>query len=303
MAVSISVIDSVNYPDNAKTVSVDIKSLVDAGSDGDELWFLVASTSARATGNTSIDDELASYMLNGYSKTSGLTSPPYIVESGTNYLQVSIDGSVVREITVDPGTYSGDAFSDKLEETIRDLAGEGGLEAGNISFKNASVDYYNGRIRIKSGTTSNTFTAAGKSSVAVTDGNTAQGFAAQLGFDMPFESETLATQCASIYVTSVSSTSSSGGTTLNVNNGTNFSAGEALYVTDGTNSEYGIVGTGGQNNLVMKSNLLHTYAAGARVQRVVYTDPDSLPPSPLDTIDKVLTSKISSIVAQIDFAL
>ena len=300
MAVNITVVDSVNYPDNSKTVSVDVKSLVDSGSDGDELWFLVVSTSARASGNTTIDDELASYMLNGYSKTSGLSSPPYIVASGTNHLKVSIDGSVAREIEVTPGTYVGDAFADEIQDLVRGLAEENEAEAGNLSFKNATVDFFNGRVRIKSGTTSNTYTGAGKSSVTVTDGTTTTGLAAQVGFDLPYESDTLAVQCGRIYVTEVASSSS--GTTLHVSNGSAISAGDALYITNGTNSEYALVQTGGSNSLTLKSSLSTTYSSG-RVQRVVYADPDSLPPSPLDTVDKVLTAKISSVVAQIDFSI
>jgi hypothetical protein len=45
MAVSLTVVDSVNFPDNSKTVSVDLKSIVDSLSEGDERWKLVMSSS------------------------------------------------------------------------------------------------------------------------------------------------------------------------------------------------------------------------------------------------------------------
>lgn len=302
MATNITVVDSVNYPDNTKTVTVDLKKLVDAESEGDELWFLSVATNATGPGSTNIDDELASYMLNGYSKTSGLKLGPYSVASGTNHLRVSIDGSTYREVTVSPGLYAASDLAGDLQDSLQALAGTGQLEAGNLSFKNCLVDVVNGRVRIKSGTTSNSYTGAGKSSVVVLDGVTTTGFAAQVGFDAPFESEDLATLQNGIVVTSVSSTSSSGGATLNVTDGTQIAAGDALHITDGTTQEYVVVQTGGVSALTLKHNLSNTWNSGARVQTVVWADPDGVPSSPINTVDKLMTTKISSIVSQINFA-
>jgi hypothetical protein len=304
MAVSLTVVDSVNFPDNSKTVSVDLKSIVDSLSEGDERWFLTVTTNALSTGSTSIDDELVSYTLNGFSRSSGLASQPYVVTSGHNYLNISIDGSVTREIGISTGTYNGTSVSTALEEAIRALADTGELEAGNLSFKNSAVDFNNGKIEIKSGTISNTYVGTGRSSVVVTDGTTGTGLAALLGFDIPYESVSLAALAGTINTTKTSGTVSSG-SSLSVVDGTGFSDGDAIVVraANGNTQNFVISSGGGTTTFTVVPNVSVSLASGSKVQTLVEDDPDSVPTSPTSDVDSILTKAVASIVAQIDFSL
>jgi len=304
MATSLTVVDSVNYPDNTKTVSVDLKSIVDSLSEGDERWFLTVTTSALDASEASIDDELVSYTLNGFSKSSGLASTPFAVVSGTNYLNVSIDGSLSREITIPPGIYTGNSIATAIEDEIRSLAEVGGLEAGNLSFKNSSSDYLNGKIEIKSGTISNTYTGTGRSSVEITDGTTATGFAALVGFDIPFESRALALLSDSIVTAKLTGNFSSG-TSLTISDGTGFDDGSAIVVVaaNGNRQNFVITAGGGTSSLTVTPAVSVVLASGSKVQTLVESDPDSVPTSPTSDVDTLLTKAIASVVAQIDFSL
>jgi hypothetical protein len=67
MAVNVTVYDLENYPDNSKTVTVDQKTVVPLGYDGDEQWVLSFTTTAYSdnTARTAIQDIYVTEMKAG----------------------------------------------------------------------------------------------------------------------------------------------------------------------------------------------------------------------------------------------
>ena len=301
MAVSSTVVDSINNPDNTKTVTTDIKLLVDATSEGDELWFVTVTTNATGPSSTSINDELASFMLNGYSRSSGLVTSPFTVASGSQHLNVSIDGSTIRELQISAGVYTGSSLAEEVETQVRFQGDTGQPEAGNISFKNASCDFTNGKFELKSGTTSNTYAGTGRTSVLVTDGTTTTGLSSLLGYDVPYESETLAVKLDNVVAISVVSTTLPD--TLTLNDATSLVVGDALHLRDSTGTEQNVVvlTTPGGNVITVTPTLSKSWGTDTKVQTLVEADPETVPSSPIDTVDKLIRSKLAAIVSQIDF--
>jgi hypothetical protein len=68
MAINITVYDLINFPDNPKTITVDLKKVTPVGSLGDDKYVLSSISSATASGNASIQDSYVDYINVGWSK-------------------------------------------------------------------------------------------------------------------------------------------------------------------------------------------------------------------------------------------
>lgn len=208
MAVNVSVYDLVNYPDNSKTVTVDIKQVTPIGYEGDEQWVVSCVTSAYSdnTNRTAIQDIYIQNMRAGWLK--GMeASGPFTLTSGTNAgFEIKIDADPTwRHIDIaNPdypvGTaYTGDALATWLEAAIRGLNSTVS-STYQLAYMNMSVKYEDGRFQFVSGSVSEDYIGSNRSSVAINaDTLYAPGPGGQdpcahtLGLDFPMTSESLAT--------------------------------------------------------------------------------------------------------------
>ena len=288
-----------------------------AGSpEGDEIWVSSATTAAVASGSSAIENIFKNEMKRGWIKSSGLVSGNIDVPAAYG-LRIAIDEAIGDGInltlTEGNNTLPSDIAQD-IEDKLRTAAAVGGsgAKAGNLSYLNAQVRFINLKFEIESGTVTETFTGAGKSSVAVgapTGGDT--DVRALLGFDITQSSETLASR--SITETSLASTYSSGDI-LEVSSTAGFSAGNTLKISDGTNSQNVIASgagvadglTAAQIKFVTQSGnsvgLQQSYAAGSAVLLLHEIDVAD-PVSAITTMDQLYRFAIDSMTNQIDFSV
>lgn len=303
MVVNVTVYDLVNYPGTSKTVSVDLKQVVPLGADGDERWVITAYTSATASGTASIQDVFVDDIVTGYSKSTGVNNGPYTVSASQRNMKVSIDGSTPREISLSTSAsaIAGSSVASDMENQIKALAVTGGDEAANLSFSNADVSFADGKFRIRSGTSSSSYTGSNKSSVRVTAGATNDVYS-HLGFLGAVESEDLAGQTVSeTFVNHAYAVAS--GTQLNVADSTVATAGsDCIGITDGTNTEYRFVSAAPAGQITMNSALSNSYAINSRVQVLRMQDPSATPPPEFSSVDAASRFAIATIVGQIDFS-
>jgi len=201
MAVNVSVYDLVNYPDNSKTVTVDIKQVTPIGYEGDEQWVVSCVTSAYSdnTARTAIQDIYIQNMRAGWLK--GMeASGPFTLTSGVNAgFEIKIDADPTwRHIDIPTGVYTGDALADWLETEIRAL-NSAVSSTYQLAYMNMSTEYTDGRFQFVSGSVSEHLIGANRSSVAINadtlyvPGPGGQDNCAHtLGLDFPMTSESLA---------------------------------------------------------------------------------------------------------------
>jgi hypothetical protein len=304
MAVNVSVFDLDNYPNNSKTVTVDLSELVPYGSGGEDFWVLSSRTSATASGGATIQRLYINDTKLGWLKASGLNAGPYSVTGAMQHLTVSIDeaiGSGVEiELTDNVLSLGGDTVAADLQIKIQALGKIGGAKEGNLSYLNACVTFVNGRFKVVSGTVSSEYIGANRSSVAITDGTTTTGLAAELGFDIPFTSETLAG--TPVVQTSVSSAYTAPSTTLLVTTAGVVSEGDCIAVSDGTNKEFRGVESSIGNTVTLSSGFTNSYAGDSLLQVLDVRDPSGEPPPAYAKIDDYVKFSIASMVNQIDFS-
>jgi hypothetical protein len=239
----------------------------------------------------------------GWAKSSGLQSGPYTVSVSQKHLKVAIDedisGAVEIALSTNALPLGGDAVALDIQTKINATAGVGGAKAGNLAYLNATCTYSDGVFRIVSGTASDLYTGSTRTSVAVTDGSTTTGLAAELGFDVTFTSEELAS--TQITQTSLASDYTSG-TALVVSNSSVIDGGDCLAITDGTNTEFRGVESAIGYNVTLSSGLANTYSTGSLVQVLEMQDPTGDPPPAYSMVDDYIKFAIASIANQIDFS-
>ena len=99
MAVNVNVYDLTNYPDNNKTVTIDIKQVTPIGYEGDEQWVISATTTAYSNiaARTVIQDIYLTDIKGGWAKSSGFESEPFTLTASTNTLLIRLDNDVPTE--------------------------------------------------------------------------------------------------------------------------------------------------------------------------------------------------------------
>jgi hypothetical protein len=304
MAINETVRDLDVNPNVTKTVTLDLQKIIPTDTEGDEIYVTSASTATSVISKidgAALDPIFLREFKAGYAKSSGQANPPYTITSSGSQLQLSIDGSLFREITLTEGFgLSGDDVADDMQSKIAALGGSGGLEEGNLGFLNATVEFKNGRFRIVSGTVSNTYVGVGKSSVKVISGSL--DASASLGFDIPVESETISTKRPT--ETKLVADYTAGGATLNVESVDDYSVGQAFTITDGSNREYFVASaiSGATTEMTISgSGLANDYGTGSIVQKVFERDPDSELASPYEDIDALIRFQLRSLANQADF--
>ena len=106
MAVNVQVYDLTNYPDNNKTVTVDIKQVTPIGYEGDEQWVVTATTTAYSdiAARTAISDIFILEMKGGWAKSSGLVTSPFTITTD-NKFRIRMDADIASG--TDPQVQSG----------------------------------------------------------------------------------------------------------------------------------------------------------------------------------------------------
>lgn len=303
MAVNITVYDLENYPDTSKTVTVDIKQVVPLGAGGDERWVTTAYTSATASGSAAIQDMFIRSFTLGWCKSTGFNQGPYTINASQNAFKISINGGTYRSVTLtnQSGAVAGEAVASDMETKINELALTGASEAGNLAYKNAQVDFENGKFIVKSGSSATNYTGASKTSVDIIAADS-NDVSTHLGFYAPVRSEVIAgTSVPETYLT-FPYTASSGLTALDVSSSSDFSTKDCFAITNGTNTEYRYVSSVAAGAINFNVALDNNYASNSRVQLARIQDPESDPVSVFTTIDDAVTYAIASIVNQIDFS-
>jgi len=303
MATTVTVYDLENYPNNSKTVIVDHKQVVPAGAGGDEKWVISATTTATASGSVSILPVFIRTFTLGWCKSTGFNQGPYTINSTQNTFKISINGSTYRTVTLSNQVtaVSGDAVALDMETKINELAVVGGAEAGNLAFKNAWVEFENGKFTIQSGSPASSYTGSNRTSVDVIAGDS-NDVSVHLGFYAPVTSEDIASTGISETYVSFPYTASSGLTYIDVNNYAVASTGDCIGITDGTNTEYRYVSSAGSGVININAALSNNYANNSRIQVLRLQDPVGQPLPSFSDIDDATRYAISSLVNQIDFS-
>lgn len=316
MAISATVYDLENYPENSKTVTLDMLKIVPVGAQGDEKFILSCKTSAYAdiTAKTSIDDIFVQEFLCGWAKSSGFKGAVFTITAAyTDKLRVKIDNasagdySGYYEVVLEPGiNLTGDAVAADIQTKLRAVSLAAADSSKALGYKNCRCSFTNSRFVIKSGTISKLLSGNSASSVEVDITAVNSTAAITLGFDLPVESKALAgTDIREV----AASEYTAGAGVLNVTTGLGYSHGDSMYITDGIQEDYftAISGTETAINVTTSgihgvAGILHTYSAGAKVQKLKYNDPEYVPGSCLNSVDDALTWGILSLANQIDFS-
>lgn len=315
MATNVTVYDLDNYPDNAKTVTTDQTTVVPTGAYGDEKWVLSFTTSAYSdnTNLTAIQDIYVQDLKAGWIKSSGLVSGPYVVAVSSNSLGVKIDNSSqYYYIGVTIGSYGGDSLASELQGKIRNIPTTSGIgwssSDDSLAYKNAIVEYNDGKFRVVSGSVGSFYTGSSRSSVQVSASGT-DTLHDDLGFNLGVDSETLASAAAN--ETTVVSTYTGGTSPISISADIGATTGDAMMITNGTTTEYFTVLSGTATSLEVAIIDPHTFDAIAgtysgsgvsKVQLLRVQDPEQEPNSYYTTVDGAVRWGLLSVINQIDFS-
>ena len=318
MATNITVFDLENYPDNNKTVTVDVTKVTPVGSEGDEKWVMSFVTSAFSnnTNSTAIQDIYVQEIKTGWLKSSGLvgTGNNFDITASNKTLGIKIDATsgyyyIVLEEGVNIG---GDTVAADMETKIRAVPDSGLWSSSDdeLAYKNCSVEYTDGKFYIISGTVSPFYTGANRSSVKVTlsGSDTAH---ADLGFNLSIDSQSIAS--TAILESLVTSNYTADTSPVAISTLSAIGAGDAVAITDGTNTDYftALSGTTSTSIVVATSvsglgdytGIANSYTASeAKIQILKLQDPDQSPAAIYDEVDEAMRWGIKSIVNQIDFS-
>lgn len=307
MAVNVIVYDLDNYPDNAKTITVDQKTVVPIGGEGDEKWVLSFVTTAYSdnTARTAIQDIYVQEIKAGWLKSSGFVGAggKFTIGASSKQLEITLDAGVGYAITLTEGVnLSGDVIAADMETKIRALTVAAAYE---LAYMNCSVEYKDGKFWIISGSVSPYYTGASRSSVKVDQaaGDTCYQV---LGFNLPIDSQTIAVSIkeAMLAVNYTTNTSP-----LVIGTGTGVAAGDCMMITDGTNTDYFAVLSGTETSVEVAISGVHGYTgiansyttSGTKVQVLREQDPDQVPAAYYDVVDSITRWGIKSIANQIDY--
>ncbi len=313
MATNVTVYDLVNYPDNGKTVTVDQKTVVPVGYEGDEQWVLSFVTTAYSnnTARTVIQDVYVQETRTGWAKSSGLVNGPFVIASGCRTLGVKMDASSqFHYVQPDDGIYGGNSLATNLEAKIRALATTSGALTAlddELAYKNAEVDFIDNKFYIISGNMAESYTGAYRSSVKVTSSGVDTLYEI-MGFNLGTDSESIAGTV--IREALVSQNYTAGGEFLYVSTATGLSVGQCLAITDNTNIDYfPILAISGTKLTVPITatngfdGISHSYTANeAKVQTMALQDSNQAPVTYRNNIDSIIRWGIMGIANQIDFS-
>lgn len=319
MAVNVNVYDLVNYPDNSKTVTIDIKQVTPVGYEGDEQWVVTATTTAYSDidARTAISDIYILEMKGGWAKSSGLKTSPFTI-STANKFRLRLDADIASgtdpqvqsgywELTLtSSGIVSGDDIASDMETQIRALADNSDMDATYaLSYMNASVEFANDKFKIISGSISETYTGSNRSAVHVYDSSFSNSIHQTLGFDLPVSTYDVATSLTDIVKeTTLATTYTALDATMDTNfPGSTTVSGYCFYITNGSLGEYFYCDGGTPSAMSIYPPLANTYNdAASKVQRIAWQDPDVAPVNYYQDIDAGVRWSIKTLANQIDYS-
>ncbi len=316
MAINIDTQDLINYPGTVKRVTIDQSSIVSQGSEGDESYINLFTTSAYSnnTARTAIQDYYITDFKVGWCKSSGLLGSTFALSSTACNLAIKIDSTVsgtsgdgYYDITLeheDGVAINGDVIAADMETKIRALADS--LVTADTGFRlaymNASVEFSGGKFWVNSGSVGANYTGSNKTSVDIKAADT-NSAAAILGFNLKQTSEALASvEVHEALVTTNVTISGTDSMTISTNIGA--SQYDCMLITDGTNTDYFQATSVSSTTIGFNADLLsNSYTANeAKVQLLKETDSDAAPTMLLDTVDKICRHGVKSVLNQIDFS-
>jgi len=319
MAITVNLYDLENYPDNAKTGTIDIVQMVPTGYRGDEQYALKVSTGAYSdfANKTAISDIYIQEMVCGWAKSSGFAGSggKFTITSSNNELRINIDGctggsySGYYIIVLDEGVnIPGETIAADIETKLRSISLDSTDASKSLGYKNCVCVYRNARFLIQSGSVSNVYAGSGKSSVKVFTTSFTNSAVSTLGFDVGIDSESIASTAIKEVITTSNYTI--GDTNIAVGAGLGVAAGDALYITDGTNDDYFVAVSGTIETSIHVPNtsehnfssISNNYSIGSKIQLLKPNDPELKPISALDTVDAVCRWGVMSLINQIDFS-
>lgn len=325
MALTIDTQDLENYPGTNKRVTIDLDSIVNIGNEGDEQFVLSTATTAYSNNidHTNIQDLYLTEMIAGWCKSSGFpgSAGKFYVDDTHKSLKVRMDATVsgtdgngFYTVTLTPNEDQtpllGEVVAAELEAQIRALAPN--LEVVDAGFagayRNASVEYRNGKFWIVSGSVGSYYSGNDRSSVVITAADTLD-CSAILGFDLATTSYILSNIAVKETLLNSGYTADTG--TLSVNTGMGASAGMACMITDGINSDYFITLSGTtDSSIIVATEAVNGYIGvtnsysmnGARIQLLREQDPEGVPTGWYTSIDQLIRYGIKVMTNQIDYS-
>ena len=325
MAINVDSQDLENYPGIVKRITVDLKNFVPIGNEGEEVFTLSSTTSAYSdnTERTSIQDLYITDMVAGWCKSSGFpgSAGKFSIDDTHKSLKVRMDATVsgtdgsgfytvILTPNEDQTPVSGELVAADLELQIRAIADI--LETGDVgfsgSYRDASVEYKNGKFWIVSGSIGSYYAGTARSSVIVEEADS-NDCSAVLGFDLSTTSYALYN--AAVKETLLNSIYTADTDTLSVNTGMGASAGMSFMITDGVNTDYFTalsgttdssikVATESTNNYIGVTNPYSTN--GARIQLLREQDPEGVPTAWYTSLDQLIRYGIKVMANQIDYS-
>jgi len=184
---------SPQYPNNSKTVSVDIVSRIPLGAEGDEKFVLYVYTGAYSnnSSNTAIAPIYMYEMRRGWAQGFTIASP---ISTDGGSLTVVIDeadeGAV--SLTVSSGTINGSTLAADLQAQLQyeAVSGTKASASNKLSYLNAQVKFEDSRVTFLSGSTRQDYYSTDRtkaSSVKVTGGTVASELGFTLGYPNSYD--------------------------------------------------------------------------------------------------------------------
>lgn len=158
MAISETVY-SPDYPNNSKTVTIDIVQRVPTGAAGDEKFILYIYTTAYSnnTARTAIDPVFMYNMRRGWCE--GFSMGASVTLAGTG-LMVALDedGDGVQ-ISTATGSYPGSTIASQIQDALRytAISGVRAASSNRLSYLNCQCLFQDGRFRIVSGSVKDSY--------------------------------------------------------------------------------------------------------------------------------------------------
>ena len=324
MALNIDTQDLDNYPGIVKRVTIDNEKIVPVGYDGDEQFTLGYATSAYsdATNRTAIQDTYITDLKVGWHKSSGFagSSGKFSLDSTHTDFKIKVDttasgsdGNGYYTITLDYNDderqITGEIIADDMETKIRALSLETPDVGFALAYSNVTVEYYENRFWVFSGTMGRYYTGSSRSSVHVKAADT-NDCSVVLGFNLGWTSQELDSAGGGREAL-VGSSYTTDTTPLTISAGTGVDAGDAILITDGTNTDYftALAGTTDTSIVVPVSGtngyvgIANSYTVTvSKVQILKSQDPDGEPKLWYDSVDKINRHGLEIIMSQIDYS-
>jgi len=180
------------YPNNSKTVTVDIVQRVPVGAEGDEKYVVYVYTSAYSdnTLRTAIDPVYTYEMKRGWAQGFIINSP-LTTDGGTLTVAIDEDDADAVTLTVASGSYSVSTTATDLQAQLVLIAsGTKSSSTHKLGYMNAQVRYEDGRLTFLSGTTKSSYNSSDwtkVSSVKVTGGTVAETFGFTTGYPNSYD--------------------------------------------------------------------------------------------------------------------